>query len=403
MELTPEELQFRIATLKKSTLFKLVTDDHLEPLAKKMVVKVFPAGDDIHPQGVPHKNVFFVLDGQVVRLVQDKAGVTHQMEPPSKEDMVFGSLHVISEKISLAKFHCLTEVHALVLHGDDIQDSFANAEFSRQVAQSLCMDILLTAGKFRTPMLDQQSRKINFLATTVAASLESFYRSALNSVLNRRLTKVAGPLFPDMHVQIVSRVLYINGLKGIRQFFSTYDVTMHPYPEFSRLLIAMAPGLIMCPVSSMLEATNAHLNKESLATKWRRGYWPRCVREIIFAMGLNQMSDYWTERIPDTMVKSTPVKAAAGSLIAGVISGYFSHVPHNLATMKLMDPTKSYGTLFGEFAKRSEARVPSFVPPFARSATASLLSVLAPVGVHIRTTQIVGSFVLLNGLIASLS
>jgi Flp pilus assembly protein TadB len=160
-----------------------------------------------------------------------------------------------------------------------------------------------------------------------------------------------------------------------------------------------------------------------------------------------KMSDYCSERIPEKMIPSSALRAAGGSLIAGAVSGYFSHVPHNLATMKLMNPSRTYGQLFREFAarcvsvcvwvcvfvcvcvcvcvcvslcvcvcvcptaichscsprNRSEARLPAALPTAARPFAAGLLSVLAPVGVHIRTTQIVGSFALLNGFIAALS
>jgi Ser-tRNA(Ala) deacylase AlaX len=90
-------------------------------------------------------------------------------------------------------------------------------------------------------------------------------------------------------------------------------------------------------------------------------------------------------------------------MLAGIVSGYLSHVPHNLSTMKLMNPRKSYVQLFKEFAVKSEARLPESMSPRARTVCGRILSVLAPVGVHIRTTQIVGSFVILNGLIKILS
>lgn len=89
--------------------------------------------------------------------------------------------------------------------------------------------------------------------------------------------------------------------------------------------------------------------------------------------------------------------------ITGVVSGYLSHVPHNLSTLKLMTPQKSYGQLFNEFAVKSEARLPETMSPKARVVCGRVLSVLAPVGVHIRTTQMVGSFIILNGLIRMLS
>ena len=54
----------------------------------------------------------------------------------------------------------------------------------------------------------------------------------------------------------------------------------------------------------------------------------------------------------------------------GVLAGYFSHVPHNLSALKLMEPDKSYGQLFREYAKVNEVStlsVPS-IPTVDRQA-----------------------------------
>ena len=82
----------------------------------------------------------------------------------------------------------------------------------------------------------------------------------------------------------------------------------------------------MCPVSSVLEASNAgHFNSESMTKRWTRGFVPRIGREVfyyyyyyyyyyfrkmlgsycffffflqvIFGVGLNQLSDALEERI----------------------------------------------------------------------------------------------------------
>jgi hypothetical protein len=50
-------------------------------------------------------------------------------------------------------------------------------------------------------------------------------------------------------------------------------------------------GIIMTPLSSMLEASNAgHMNPEPITTRWMRGITWRMTREVIFGIGLNQMS-----------------------------------------------------------------------------------------------------------------
>lgn len=51
----------------------------------------------------------------------------------------------------------------------------------------------------------------------------------------------------------------------------------------------------MTPLSSLLEASNAgHMNKEHLLKRATRGFVPRSIREVIFAIGLNQASDIMT-------------------------------------------------------------------------------------------------------------
>ena len=55
--------------------------------------------------------------------------------------------------------------------------------------------------------------------------------------------------------------------------------------------MSFAPGIIMTPLSSMLEASNAgHMNPEPITTRWMRGITWRMAREVIFGIGLNQMS-----------------------------------------------------------------------------------------------------------------
>ncbi|KAI9906380.1 hypothetical protein PsorP6_002792 [Peronosclerospora sorghi] len=140
----------------------------------------------------------------------------------------------------------------------------------------------------------------------------------------------------------------------------------------------------------MLEAFNAgNMNPESLSTRWIRGTAPRMLREVIFGVGLNQLSDYFEERM---MVTSSPaMNNALGSLIACVVCGYLSHVPYNLSTMKLMLPQKSYVEHMNDFIRRAE-----------RYLAATAMALLFPKGLTVRTSQIVGSFIILNDTINSL-
>jgi CRP-like cAMP-binding protein len=120
--------------------------------------------------------------------------------------------------------------------------------------------------------LDPKSWISRLFAVTIAASIESFYRSSLNAAMNARLSGQWGKLFPNMHIQLPARVLYINGFKGLRQFL---DQSVKPeeysQPNLVRLGLSFTPGILMTPLSSILEASNAgHMNPEPLAQRWMR-------------------------------------------------------------------------------------------------------------------------------------
>jgi hypothetical protein len=57
---------------------------------------------------------------------------------------------------------------------------------------------------------------------------------------------------------------------------------------------------------------------------------------------------------------------ALGSLSAGVMSGYMSHVVHNMSTLKLMNPDKTYKQHFIEYCAKAEARLPDTMNPNTR-------------------------------------
>jgi hypothetical protein len=241
--------------------------------------------------------------------------------------------------------------------------------------------------------------------------VESYYRSALNSILNYRLTGVKAALFPNMHVQVPTRVLYINGFKGLRALLDRHvDAESYSYPTAARVGTIVGPGLLMTPVSSFLEASNAgHANPEPLIRRSFRGTVPRMFREVIFGIGINQMSEFAAERFRTMprqfQISSNPLASSmAGSITAGVLAGYASHLPHNLSTLKLMDPGKTYSELFARFVDSSapERFLPQGLPTVLVSPARMVIACLFPRGVVVRTIQIVGSFCILNGGIHAL-
>jgi hypothetical protein len=87
---------------------------------------------------------------------------------------------------------------------------------------------------------------------------------------------------------VPTRIIYINGLKGIRKWLGEQiKPNDYQYPNLIRVGTVLAPGLMMTPMSSILEAVNAGVqNPEPLSTRWMRGLMPRAVREVIFAIGI---------------------------------------------------------------------------------------------------------------------
>ena len=85
-----------------------------------------------------------------------------------------------------------------------------------------------------------------------------------------------------------------------------------------------------------------------------------------------------------------------GSLTAGVLAGYFSHEPHNLSALKLMNPSMSYMEHFKAYSKSNEERLPKGWSQGAKQTGARVMGILAPKAVGTRTIQIVGTFIFLN-------
>ncbi|KAI9895524.1 hypothetical protein PsorP6_018431 [Peronosclerospora sorghi] len=70
--------------------------------------------------------------------------------------------------------------------------------------------------------------------------------------------------------------------------------------------------------------------------------------------------------------------------------------------MNLMHPQKIYVEHMDDFIRRAELRVPKTVSPRQRYLAATAMALLFPNGLTVRTSQIVGSFIILNSTINSL-
>lgn len=131
-------------------------------------------------------------------------------------------------------------------------------------------------------------------ATAAGALIDSFYRSSMNAILNAQLTRsmaassatgagtqvqqswksvfTPARLFPNMHIQIPARIVYINGIKIVRaqveqqrynwmlsrrQFASGQEGDLDTVEKAVGAGCAILPGVVMTPMSSLLEASNA--------------------------------------------------------------------------------------------------------------------------------------------------
>eukprot|EP01089_Gocevia_fonbrunei_P005840 TRINITY_DN1633_c0_g1_i2.p1 TRINITY_DN1633_c0_g1~~TRINITY_DN1633_c0_g1_i2.p1 ORF type:complete len:380 (-),score=40.58 TRINITY_DN1633_c0_g1_i2:391-1530(-) len=369
-------------------------------MCSKMTKESFKKGEHIINQGQPQTNMYLIASGDVQLQHDSGEGTIHTVEK-LRDRGLYGSLHFMRNDPSFATLRGLTFVETYsmktIIFLSLIQSSPTLVE---DIIYSLCEKIHKQRELLRTPLLQQHSKPPQFWATTVAAAIESFYRSGVNSLINFRLTGVRQSLFPNMKIQIPSRAIYINGLKGIRSYLeNNINLNNYQYPTLVLMVLAVTPGLAMTPVSSILEACNVEKNKEPLWNKWRRGFAPRAVREVIFGIGLNQLSDYWEERIPEFITSET-IKNLFGSLISGVIAGYLSHIPHNLSVLKMFNPEIKYLDHFKTLAAMSENRIPQWnMKASTRKVLGAMMAVVAPRGLVLRTSQLVGSFILLNGVI----
>lgn len=427
--------------LKECDMFQGLSESQIDRLASGMNVRSFKRNDIIVDQGTPVTSFYLVKDGEINRnFIDPDSGRQHRVEFEIKAKSV-NTMSILGGNDALSTVKCNNNTCKLFeMPRQRLMNILINEqpEIGVGIATSLTNHVREVSKKYRTPLLEQQQQIIQSMpAVMIAAGIESYYRSALNAQVNRVLTGVKADLFPNMHIQVPMRVAYIAGFKGLRAYMDRYneedlsvdsvndDVTGTTNIEshvsnsnfWRQLGITIAPGIIMTPISSVLEASNAgHLNKEPMATRWMRGITARCGREILFGLGLNQMSDYFQERLhfDDRPILSNII----GSLMGGVVSGYLSHVPHNLSTYKLLEPHRSYPDLYvNVFVERS---VPPFLEQYlarqaqgtgaavdgaivnyggAQQAVRFMAATIFPRGLMVRTVQIVGSFIILNGTI----
>ena len=385
-------------------MFGKCNDTQLEKVAKSMEKRTYTRGDNITVQESP-VNRFWVMASGYARRLREEDGVVRHVDSKTCGGTI-SSLSVIEGARTFATARCVTQSCAAytLSRGQFLKMLETDHSLQHGVLESLSARLRYKL-HFRTPLFQQKAEHVNYTAVTLAAAIESYPRSALNSILNRALNpNNVKPLFSNMHIQTPARILYINGFKGLRAMFDKHvdvdSLSTHHARVMARFGTAIAPGVLMTPVSSVLEA-NLVDNKLPLLQRSLGGTLPRGLREVIFGIGLNQMSDYFTERYRGGVVTNAALATSAGSITAGVVSGYLSHVPHNISTLKQMEPHKPYARVFGEYvdSKAPESSIPRGVPAPYRRPLRVAMACLLPKGLAIRTAQICVSFVILNGAI----
>jgi len=410
--------------LSQAAMFLKVKPRHREMIVNKMYKHTLRKNETLINQDDTIDRFFLVESGEIRRTRIDEGKKEHNVMYPLTTKTI-GSMRVIEGDPSYSTVTC-DSPQGCTLYGMMRHDLLGllhrSPEMTIDIANGLSQELRAGNRKFETPLLQQKEPSgvaLNDSAVAIAAGTESYYRSILNAILIARLSGgKRGDLLPNMHIQVPVRIAYVTGFKGLRKYLEESPLLAKAEDEHRTLVgltRAVSPGIIMTPISSVLEASNAgHMNPESMWTRrWMRGIVPRAGREIIFGIGLNQLSDYFEERLLQTSniigTNNNKMMAnAMGSLAAGAVAGYFSHIPHNLSTLKLLEPHKSYPMLYQKFVDSS---VPPFVEsmvkpwsssPIARSFTRILFATICPRGVMIRTVQIVGSFMILNGTINTL-
>ncbi len=413
-----------MANLGKSTMFKYCSQQSKLALANSMELEPFKKGDVLSVQGEPQTSAIVVVEGQVarLRLINDQL---HHMASlgSSGSSATVGMMHLLREEKCFATVRALSDGACYRLQADVFRELLEESpEFAQEVIFSLTREVRSHTRSARTPLFltsgkAMPAEPLPWFAVSCAAAIESFYRSGLNAYLNAHLSgQPLGTLFPNMHVQLPVRVLYINGFKGLRHLLdSRVQISEFESPQLAGLGLAVLPGIIMTPISSVLEACNAQMNPEPLQVRWTRGFIPRCGREVVFGIGINQLSDFFEERME--LFRSQKMQNLAGSLLAGVCAGYLSHIPHNLSTLKLLMPKVSYKD---HFAKLMEPKAQWFdtklYPPMLgetqgqqrlrlalRRIAVPFVTCALPKGALLRTTQIAGSFAIINSAVNMLS
>ena len=189
--------------LAEAEMFQKVPPHHRKELIKQMKLRELGKYETLLRQGDPSDRFFLIESGEVQRTNKNpEDGKARTVEFAMKAKSV-NSMRILSGEPVFATVRCVSEKCRVyeMQREDFLKTLNEKPEITVAIAEGLCEQLRIGSKKYATPLLEQQQQEINVPAVAIAAGIESYYRSALNAMLNTRLTGVKAELFPNMHVQ----------------------------------------------------------------------------------------------------------------------------------------------------------------------------------------------------------
>mmetsp|Transcript_2348 Transcript_2348/g.9890 ORF Transcript_2348/g.9890 Transcript_2348/m.9890 type:complete len:247 (-) Transcript_2348:2711-3451(-) len=125
---------------------------------------------------------------------------------PNQHLATINSMHYLRGDPAYSSAVCTSTIcKAYALSQSQFLDTLSTRPpLAAEIITSLQKEVREQKNALRTPFLELKNRKdINIPAVSVAAAIESYYRSALNAMLNARLLGTKAAFFPNMHVQVI--------------------------------------------------------------------------------------------------------------------------------------------------------------------------------------------------------
>lgn len=181
--------------LESSTMFRFCSPEKREKVATHMTLIEFKKGDVLINQGDKQSEAFVIVEGSVTRqrFVREQRHTIGPLGYAGSKDSI-GMLHLLNQEPSYSSVIAMTNGVAFVLPTEVLEGLLVeDHQLSNQVIQSLVVELRQQSYFERTPLFLQQGKDLqrsplNFFAVSVAASIESFYRSGLNAILISQLT-----------------------------------------------------------------------------------------------------------------------------------------------------------------------------------------------------------------------